>query len=381
MIVVVVIVIVLLIFGQVFQGWKAAGQILRAQIRLRAWRDHGVHILHKIIEPIAPKTVTYQEIDEFIYDLMEIFIISPEQMDFPQYNKIRFLITKKEERLQEIITQFLPGISSAQATQIKSIVQTTNELNNFLKKVEHDYILAKKTRSIWFVLQTASQLTQIMYQAFGYASALDSLLESVPIGDSIGPLSIQTFLEDHAKSNPDSIFRWSNKVGDFSIFEFSFEQRRCIFGRASGSLGGVGHPADALQNIIDKLKSNGQTPKMVILIDAYLRLEGETPGIIGIGLGAAVGDTMSSQINRYQIESLTIGQNPPIPIESIVCRESFEEAVRPISDPIRSAIPKILRILRRTIRTQSKPRDSVIVLGIGNCIGVPDELPMEKKKE
>ena len=39
----------------------------------------------------------------------------------------------------------------------------------------------------------------------------------------------------------------------------------------------------------------------------------------------AIGGGSSEHLDQYQIETLAINHNPPIPTESIVCRESLEE--------------------------------------------------------
>ncbi|MHA1721000.1 MAG: DUF1512 family protein [Promethearchaeota archaeon] len=376
------IILLLLVFfyGQNWQGWYAGQQIKKSLKGLNKWKKHGINLIRKIIEPISPEGITTREINDFINRMLDFFVIPPVQLDPPIYGKLRYLMSYREERYSKLIKHFLPNIDKSSLATISALLNATTEIHNLHKKVRHNLIIGEKTKSYLFLLSTASEITQIMIKARAYRTAIDSFIKKSPIGDSIGPMAVNEFLKESQKNNNlnttnNNHFKMKLQKCDHGIYssEIIFEERRCICLRPNGPDVIVGNIGEAVENVIIELREEKVHPSILISIDAITRLEGEKLGTVAQGLGVVIGGDSNNLVDKYQIETLCMKETPSIPYEAIVCRESLEEAVSPMSEPIILAIPKIIRTLKQIIRSQTKPNDIVLILGIGNAIGVSFE--------
>ena len=203
-------------------------------------------------------------------------------------------------------------------------------------------------------------------------------MDSKPIGDSIGPLSLHQFIQESNQSDSNEKDESSEKLvpSVTNLTEtmigqsISFENRECICVRAKGPAALTGNPGQALKQVFIQCENENKDIKLILSIDLILRLEGENSGTIAQGIGVAIGGGSSEHLDQYQIETLAINHNPPIPTESIVCRESLEESVNSISELISRGIPKIVRMVKQIIRSQTQPGEVIVILGIGNALGV-----------
>jgi hypothetical protein len=360
----------LIVFGQNLQGWIASRQVQSAMRRVQVWRDHGIYLIHKLLDPCAPETITSQEINEIIMDMLEFFVISPSEGKSTVFSKLRIIVHERERHLKLLLSQFIKDIPAKTLSSVLSLMMLTGELHTIFKKIQHNLILSKKIHSHLFYLQTSADLAQLMSNAKAYAVGLDSFLEIQLIGDSISPLALEAFIEEEAKENKDSVTSWSEIYHGMIVKEIRFEKRRCICIHARGPYSNVGQPGEAFVEIIDKLKRENCHPVALITVDAYQRLEGEPSGNVAQGIGVAVGDSLNFELNKHQIEDICLNAEPPILVESIICRESLEEAITPMTEEIKGSIPKIIRLIKKIIRTQVPQNETVIIFGIGNGIGV-----------
>ena len=156
------ILLIIFVYGQIFQGWQAGCQIVRGRNVLRRWKQRGVKLIHSLIEPISPETITPQDIDAFIEEMLNFFVITPANLDPPHYEKIHFLLERRETRFRELIRQFLPNIDDLTLSKLTGLLLTTMELENTYKKVQHKYLQGKKNKSYWYLLQTAAEMVQVL---------------------------------------------------------------------------------------------------------------------------------------------------------------------------------------------------------------------------
>jgi hypothetical protein len=364
------ILIIIFIFGQNFQTKYALRQINRSWRIIRGWRNFGFKLIHRIISPICSSTISSQDIDSFIEDMLEFFVIRPVKLDSPYFPKLNYLLMRREKRFRELIKQFLPNINILTLATLTSLFSTTAEIENIYRKVRHSYLMGKKTKSTWFILQNAAEMTQILLTAQAYTIALDSFTGNIPIGDSIGPLTIQRFVQETNNNSSNNLLPVQEITEIMIAQTVNFEERTCICLRANGPASVVGNPGISIQKIVQDHADKNRVINLIITIDSYLRMEGEDPGSVALGLGPAIGGLQEDHPDKYMIESIAIDAKPPIPIESIICRESLQESVSPISEEIKSAVPKIIRLLKQIIRSQSNASDTVIILGVGNALGV-----------
>ncbi|MBD3351758.1 MAG: DUF1512 domain-containing protein, partial [Candidatus Lokiarchaeota archaeon] len=132
--------------------------------------------------------------------------------------------------------------------------------------------------------------------------------------------------------------------------------------RAKGPGGTVGKPGEAIKQIVEK--DSGEI-KLIIMVDAGLKMEGDKTGSVVIGVGAAIGGV---GVEKFKIEESTTARE--IPIDAIVCRESLEDAICTMKKPIVNSVPIIIDKIKTSIRMQTDEGDTVILAGIGNTIGI-----------
>ncbi|MHA1746171.1 MAG: DUF1512 family protein [Promethearchaeota archaeon] len=372
----IIIIIVLLVFfyGQNFQGWYAGRQLKKALKELDKSKRFGIGLITKTIEPFRSETLSNEEIASFIQEMLDFFVLSPSDLDVSKYPTLNFLHSRQESRYKELILNFIPAVDDNSLVKITSLLTITAEIDDLYKKVRHNLITGEKTKSYWYLLQSAADISTTMLTAQAYRHALTSFIGTQPIGDSVGPLTIQKFVEEtnqEGKTLNSSI----HEGGQFYSQKVDYQDRQCICLRVKGPESRVGNPGIAIQQLFAKFERSEQKVGLFISVDAVARREGEKSGTVAHGLGVATGNgrypQKNTNVDKFQIEKLIMQQIPPVPNEAIVCRVSFEEAFLPITETIQSAVPKILRFIKQIIRSQTKPGETVVIIGIGNAIGIP----------
>ncbi|TMI30924.1 DUF1512 domain-containing protein [Candidatus Bathyarchaeota archaeon] len=105
---------------------------------------------------------------------------------------------------------------------------------------------------------------------------------------------------------------------------------------------------------------------LVVTVDAALKFEGEPSGDVAEGVGAAIGGPGTE---RYHIEA-SASKNQ-IPLLAVVVKMSSKEAISSITPLVKTGVDAAVNRVQNEIRSKSKPGDSVILVGVGNTIGVP----------
>ena len=101
----------------------------------------------------------------------------------------------------------------------------------------------------------------------------------------------------------------------------------------------------------------------IITIDAGLKLEGEKTGSVAEGVGFAMGGWGEREL----IENYLLPKK--IPIDSIVVKVGFAEAIIPMTKDIYNALPKIREHMKNAVR-RAKMNEKVIIIGVGNSSGI-----------
>ncbi len=142
--------------------------------------------------------------------------------------------------------------------------------------------------------------------------------------------------------------------------QIEFEGRNLYLLKAEGPMATVGRPGDAVESLVTKNK-----PDMIIMIDAALKLEGEDSAEVTQGFGAAIGGIGT---DRFQIEEIATKNN--IPIFAIVIKQSIKDAFTLMSKEIADKAEQVRIQIKEMIKENSKAGQSVLVVGIGNTLGV-----------
>src|SRR5712692_1383508 len=286
--------------------------------------------------------------------LMEQFLITPVDMD-PSgiVGKFDHLLDVRDLKFKDDVRKIAPGANDAQLNNLENLVEASWALNFVYRIVRHFYLLGRKTKSFFIIIQIQALLPLIMQEAEAYMGAARAFAEGQPIGDGIGALVASRLMLDKEKRKVEK---------DVVVAETSIEDRRVIALKAEGPGGNVGKPGDAIRSVIEE---NLGKVSMVVMVDADVKFEGETSGEISEGIGAAIGGIGTE---RFKIEEEATKHR--IPVYAVIVKESLQEAITPMKKEILEAGEKVIDRIKKLIVERSKPGDTVIIAGIGNTIGI-----------
>jgi len=338
-------------FGQKIQMRQYMWDIERGIRRLDVIRVQAKELSLKTIKDIGkPSTDPLPQLNV----LMEQFFIAPVDMDpAGLVNKFDHLLDIHEAKFKDDVQRIAPGADPAQVNNLSNLVEASWALNTIFRIIRHFYLLGKKTKSIFIIIQLQALLPLIMQESEAYLGAAKAFAEGQPIGDGIGALVAARLMKDKEKRKMEK---------DVVVAETDIENRRVIALKAEGPGGNVGKPGEAIRSLIGE---NFGKISMVVMVDAALKFEGETSGEVSEGIGAAIGGIGTE---RFKIEEEATKQN--IPVYAVIVKESIQEAITPMKKEILEAGEKVIDRIKSLILERSKPGDTVIVAGIGNTIGI-----------
>jgi len=285
-------------------------------------------------------------------DMFTIDPVSVEPTDI--ISRMRLLIRTSEDKIKGIIMTTLPNVDPVTRSKIEVSAEIINALNTLHKVIRHYLLLGKKLNSYFILLQLQSVVPILVKMAEAYEKAQDTFIQGIPVGDSLGPLVASRFL----MSIPE---KWSPSR-EVIAGETLFEGRKLIVVKAEGPMATVGTPGEAVEKIVEK--ENGKVAR-IITVDAAAKLEGETTGDIAEGTGVAMGDPGPEKI---AIERVAVKYN--IPIDAVIVKMSMEEAITSMPQEVYEAADKVVELVKKLILERTKPGDTVLLIGVGNTVGV-----------
>ncbi|MCS6769114.1 MAG: DUF1512 domain-containing protein [Candidatus Caldarchaeum sp.] len=288
--------------------------------------------------------------------LSEFFMIQPESMDpYGLVYKLEHILETGETTYEKEVAAIAPHATETQLKTLTNLVEILRGINTLYRVVRHYYLLGKKTSNIYMVLQIQMILPQLLEIAESYRQAAVAFSKGQPIGDGVGVL-VAAKLADGAEKTRYEIAK------DTIVQELELENRKVYVVRAAGPGGTVGRPGEAVKLLVEKLPQN---PKLIITIDAALKLEGEESGKIAEGVGVAIG---GPGVDKYKIEELARTRN--IPLYAFVVFESITEAITPMRESIAKAADQVLSRVKKLILDKVEGGEVAVVAGIGNTVGV-----------
>jgi hypothetical protein len=214
------------------------------------------------------------------------------------------------------------------------------------------FLTAKKQNNYPLILPLQMVLPFIMEEAEAIKNAIPAFKLGQPVGDGIGPMVVGKMMLDSKKE----------VVAFHTVLAHSeYDGRKLFLLKAEGPGSTVGRPGDAVEKIISENK-----PDIIIMVDAALKMEGEDSATIAQGFGAAIGGIGTE---RYQIEDVATKNN--IPIFAIVIKQSVKEAITLMTKEISDKADEVRSQVYEMIANNTKSGQSVLVIGVGNTIGVP----------
>ncbi|MHA1542383.1 MAG: DUF1512 family protein [Candidatus Hodarchaeales archaeon] len=286
--------------------------------------------------------------------LLHFFSIQPSNMD-PSgvVKRLEYLVDAANERVKDEIKVLAPSADENQIQNLQNLVETARGLNLLYRNVRHHYLAGKKGGTLYSMVQIQMQLPMIMEEAEAYFSFIDAFKQGKPIGDGVGPLVASKLMANASIREV---------VKDTVAAEVRIECRTVAVTKAKGPGGNVGKSSDAVTKLIEEYDHN---VSLIVMVDAGLKLEGETSGYVVEGVGATIGGV---GVEKFKIEELATKYK--IPVYAIIVRQSLKEVLLPMTNEINNSADEVIRRLERVIQERTKEENTILVVGVGNTIGI-----------
>ena len=342
-------VILFVFYGQRIQLIITSRDIKKDMAKLEQFRnDSRNELIDYVKQKLSPNGDPTQKLDRFF----DYFTIMPVDID-PNgiIPKIHHLVRSRDDTTRKQVKSMFSEINTLEVTKVQNLLEIVTTLQLLHKVVRHLFLTAKKQNNYPLILPLQMLLPFIMEQAEALKDAIPAFKKGQPIGDGIGPLVVGEMMLDTKKQNAEFETVYS---------ESEFDGRKLILLKAEGPYATVGRPGEATESIVEKLK-----PDVIIMIDAALKLEGEDSGSVAQGFGAAIGGIGT---DRFKIEAIATKYD--IPIFAIVVRQSVKEAITLMTKEISDQAENVKSQVYEMITDNSNPNQTVLVIGVGNTLGV-----------
>ena len=336
-------------YGQRIQLIITSRDIKKDMAKLEQFRnDARNELIDYVKQKLSPNGDPTQKLDRFF----DYFTVMPVDID-PNgiIPKIHHLVRSREDTTRKQVKSMFSEINTLEITKVQNLLEIVTTLQLLHKVVRHLFLTAKKQNNYPLILPLQMLLPFIMEQAEALKDAIPAFKKGQPIGDGIGPLVVGEMMLDTKKQNAEFETVYS---------ESEFDGRKLILLKAEGPYATVGRPGEATESIVEKLK-----PDAIIMIDAALKLEGEDSGSVAQGFGAAIGGIGT---DRFKIEAIAVKYD--IPIFAIVVRQSVKEAITLMTKEISDQAENVKSQVYEMITDNSNPNQTVLVIGVGNTLGV-----------
>ena len=342
-------IILFVFYGQRIQLIITSREIKKKMSELEQFRnDSRNELINYIKQKLSPNGDPTEKLDRFF----DYFTIMPVDID-PNgiIPKIHHLVRSREDTTRKQVKSMFSEISTLEITKVQNLLEIVTTLQLLHKIVRHLFLTAKKQNNYPLILPLQMMLPFIMEQAEALKDAIPAFKQAQPIGDGIGPLVVGGMMLDTKKQKAEFETVYS---------ESEFNGRKLILLKAEGPYATVGRPGEATESLIEKLK-----PNIIIMVDAALKLEGEDTGSIAQGFGAAIGGIGT---DRFKIEAVAAKYN--IPILALVVRQSVKDAITLMKKEISDQTENVRKQVYEMITDNSNPNQTVLVIGVGNTMGV-----------
>ena len=341
-------IVIFVFYGQRIQLMVTSSEINKGIEKLYQYKEYTRKELLGYLENKSSDDNT-KRIDSYL----EYFTIMPVDLDptgiMP---KIKHLLRSREEYTKSQVLKLGKNLTPLETSKIQNLLEVVTTLNLLHKVVRHLFLTAKKQNNFPLILPLQMMLPFVMEQAEALRAAVSALKAGQPLGDGIGPMVVGKMMLSLEKK----------PIGLETVYaESVIEDRRIILLKAEGPSATVGRPGDAVELLVAQKK-----PDLIIMIDAGVKMEGENSGTIAQGFGAAIGGIGT---DRFQIEEIAT-QNK-IPIYSIVIKQTIKEAITLMTKEIAEKAEEVESQIRNMIKENTKTGQTVLVIGVGNTLGVP----------
>ena len=299
-----------------------------------------------------------RNVEETVSRVVDFFVIQPVSIEPTDIiRRMDHLFNVRNRRVKGIFNEAMPEADWVERSRAETAAEIAGALNFLYKYIKHLLILGEKTRNWLLITQLQLIIHQVVLIAETLRKALDDFLQGIPVGDAAGPIVAVNL------AGPDA--EWREVEEDTVASEAELEGRRLVIIKARGPGSTVGKPGAAVEKIVEELVREGRKPSLILTVDAALKLEGEKSGSLAEGVGAAIGDPGPEKI-RIERTATRHG----IPLRALVVKMSMEEAITGMTKEIFEGVMKAVEKARRIILDETRPGDTVVVVGVGNTAGV-----------
>ncbi|MEB2836467.1 MAG: DUF1512 domain-containing protein [Desulfurococcales archaeon] len=299
-----------------------------------------------------------RDVDRLLERTIDFFLIEPVSVEPTDIIKrMDHLFNVRRLRFKDFFKQAMSEADDVTRSRAEVAVEVASALNYIYKIVRHLLMYGEKTKNWILIMQLQLVMPMILQQARTLWKAQEHFLKGVPIGDGAGPLVAVRLAGEGAE--------WREVDDETVASEVDLEGRRLIIVKAKGPASSVGRPGRATERIVRDLVGKGVKPALLLTVDAALKLEGEETGSIAEGVGAAIGDPGPEKI-RFE----RIAAEYDIPLRALAIKMSEEEAITAMNEKIYKAIDKAVERAKTIILQETRPGDTVILVGVGNTAGI-----------
>ncbi len=343
-------IILFVFYGQQIQLFVTSREIKKGLKKLDSFRGESrTELINYVKNNLKVKNDPVKKIDKFL----DYFTIMPVDMD-PNgiVDKVHHTVRSREDFTRAHVKSLSTEMNDIELSKIQTLLEIASSLQMIYKIVNHMFLTAKKQNNYPLILPLQMLLPFIMEQAEAMREAIPAFKSDQPVGDGIGSMVVGKMMLEHEKETV---------AFQTSLSKIDFEDRKLFLLKAEGPGSTVGRPADGLEKIMSENKIDA-----IIMIDAALKMEGEDSASIAQGFGAAIGGIGTE---RFQIEAVATTNS--IPIFSIVVKQSVKEAITLMTKEIADTAELVRLQVNEMIIENTKPGQSVVIIGVGNTSGVP----------
>lgn len=347
----------------IFYGQRIQLQLLLLELGGLVNRLDKMRIIarNEAYNKLKEKATDENKLREGFDRLLESFIIMPESMDpVGIVKKVEHILNVRETRYLNDVKRMINNVNVSEDTlkTFSNLIEAVTAVEALYKVARHYYLLARKTGNYFLAAQLQMQAPLIYGYAKAFLQAVYAFKHGIVIGDSIGPLVAHKFIQ-----GKENVIRYENYVKDTDVYELNYLNRRILIVKARGPGGEVGKAGEAIKKLIE---SNEGKIKLIIMIDAALKLTGEKSGSIAEGVGAAIGGI---GVDKFKIEEEATKYS--IPLYAIIIKMSITEAITVMKKKIADSYIGVIKGIERVLQEETNENDCVIIAGIGNTIGIP----------
>ncbi len=336
------------------QVWM--NDIMRALGQLERYTSEAENSL---IEEASRFGLSRQELSKRVRGFKSFFEIAPVTLDpAGAIRRLEHILDVERDRFKRFVRSIAPNADDDKLMNLTDQLAGVIMLDRVYRIVRHYFLLGKKTQNLIYIAQIQMMIPEILRIAKAYWKSADAFRKGVPVGDSVGPL-VALRLLDGAQTR---------EIAEDVIYgEVDVGGRRVLVVKSKGPGGRLGKPGEAIGRLVDMF---GGRIRAIIMVDAAAKLEGEETGEVAEGVGAAIGDPGPE---KWKIEE--VAARAGIDLISFAVKMSPLEALTPMTREVDSAADEVISRIRERIESDYRPGDVVIVAGIGNTVGVGNEIP------